>query len=93
MPQGKTSARMLLAREREVQAVALRKAGYSHERIGEELGVSKTAVTKMLLRCLQRSIDMTTAEAEVLLQLELDRIDQLLTIAAAMIEHVTDMAD
>ena len=70
-----TSPRRVLARERELQALELRKAGLTYARIGELLGVSHVAVGKAVRRALAKHSDQTKEAVEELRQLELERLD------------------
>ena len=72
-----TSPRRLRARERELQALELKKAGFNYRQIGERLGVSHVAVGKALRRALAAHSDQTKEAVEELRQLELERLDAL----------------
>lgn len=75
------SARAVQAREREAEAVALRKLGQSYGTIGKALGVSDVAARKMVKRALLR-LEKLTAEASVeVRRLELERLDRALSPA------------
>ena len=70
-----TSPRRLRARERELQALELKKAGFNYRQIGERLGVSHVAVGKALRRALAAHSDQTKEAVEELRQWELERLD------------------
>ncbi len=60
----KTSFRSLQARERALQAKALRDAGHTLQDIGEQLGVTGPAVHKMLRR-LERELEAAQEAREL----------------------------
>jgi hypothetical protein len=70
--------RHLEAREREVKALELRKAGLSYPQIGKALGVSQVAAYKIVMRVLQRYEANIQEETEDLREIELQRLDRML---------------
>ncbi|MFG6728541.1 hypothetical protein ACGY1D_13525 [Burkholderia pseudomallei] len=75
--ESKTSARKVTAADRGVQAMQLRKLGYSFEEIGGVLGVSRQAAHQLVKKYLEETIALATEEAEELRQLQLARLDHL----------------
>lgn len=65
------------ARERELQAVELRKAGFNYRQIGELLGVSHVAAGKAVKRALKTYSEQTKEATDDFRQLELERLDEL----------------
>ena len=78
MPKSKSNARALRARENRIQAVHLKKLGYSTYYIADKLGVSHQAVSKMLSVALQELAEEQRNSAEELRALENARLDYLL---------------
>ncbi len=64
--------------ERQAQAVALRRAGYTYDEIAKTLGVGKTTAYRDVVHHLQEARAKTVEEAECLLQLERERLETLL---------------
>lgn len=75
----KTSARGVEARVREQRALELRRAGWSYDRIGGDLGVGRASAFKIVRRVLQRLAAEATEDAGEVRRLELERLDALLT--------------
>src|SRR5688572_15727376 len=75
MASGKGRPGIVVAREREVEALGLRKAGMTYDAIGKKLGVSDEAARKAVLRALARL--PVIENAEELRSLELARCDDL----------------
>lgn len=73
----KTSSRIVVARERELQALALRKAGATYQDISDRMGISVGAAHKAVMRVLHRLARDADEAGEVLRRLELDRLDAL----------------
>src|SRR5260370_20708779 len=69
--------RHLAAREREVKALELRKAGWSYPKIGRELGVSQVAAYKIVMRVLDRFGEKAKEDAEKLRAIELHRLETM----------------
>ena len=76
--QSKTSGASITAREREAQAVELRKSGHTYAEIATALGVSRAAGHKMVTRALNRSIERAAESIPQVRKMELDRLDALL---------------
>jgi len=74
----KTSARSVLARQRESQAISLRSAGATYDQIAAALGVSATSAFRMVRRVLDRTAKHTNEEADQLRAIELRRLDAAL---------------
>lgn len=73
---GKTSPKTILARERALQALQLRKAGASFAQIAERLGYRHE---KSAWMAVSKEVDRITAEpAEAVRKLELARLDEML---------------
>ena len=70
-------ATKVVARERELKAIELRKAGAAYEQIGRTLGITHEGARKAVLRALARIIDLTNETAETYRQLQLVRIDDM----------------
>ena len=77
-PESKASARRLAAREREIKALELRKAGATYVQIAEALGISRAGAHKVVLRALARLEKEAGEEAEHLRRLEIERLDAML---------------
>lgn len=77
----KTSKRIAVAREREEQALELRKAGASYTDIGKRLGITRPAAYRAVVRALQKLNDKMAETGPVVRRLELERLDRLLLIA------------
>ncbi|CAJ6206720.1 Uncharacterised protein [Burkholderia pseudomallei] len=75
--ESKTSARKVTAADRGVQAMQLRKLGYSFEEIGGVLKISRQAAHQLVKKYLEETIALATEEAEELRQLQLARLDHL----------------
>ncbi|KWF99077.1 hypothetical protein [Burkholderia cepacia] len=75
--ESKTSARKVKAADRGVQAMQLRKLGYSFEEIGGVLGISRQAAHQLVKKYLADAVAQATEEAEELRQLQLARLDHL----------------
>ena len=73
--ESKTSKRMLLAIDKRVQALALRKAGVGFERIGQQLGCATSTAYQSVMKAIQ---DILQEPAEEVLKLELERLDSML---------------
>ncbi len=80
-PGNKTSKRIILAAERRIRAMELRRDGKSYSKIGEELGCSATRAHKIVTEELQKVRDKLTEETSEVKTLELQRLDELFVIA------------
>lgn len=78
MPKSKSNPRALRARENRVQAVQLRKLGYSTYYIADKLGVTHQAVSKMLGVALKELAEEQRNSTEELRALENARLDHYL---------------
>ena len=67
----------MTAAERRRQAVELRKAGATYERIGAKLGVSAQAAWKAVDKALAATKRATSEAAETVRQIELSRLDAM----------------
>ena len=77
-PVSRTSARTLLARQREQQALELRLGGASYARIGEALGMTAGGAWKAIDRALARQEAHCEESTDKLRRLEATRCDRLL---------------
>ena len=69
--------RKVTAAERKVQAIELRKAGATYQAIGDQIGVSRQAVHKMIQATLREWNETTHDEAEEMRAIELERLDAM----------------
>lgn len=74
----------IAATARQVEALHLRARGLPYEAVGEALGITKQAAFKLVSRALAATLQEA---GEQLRQLELRRLDNLLTEAAAVLER------
>jgi hypothetical protein len=72
-----TSARIILARERERKALDLRLTGKTYEVIGAELGVAAPSAYKAVKRGIARIEKQTAESAREMIRLELERLDAM----------------
>ena len=87
----RTSKRMIISREREAEAVELRKSGLTYELIGRHMGVTRSAAFKAVDRYMQRLADDAQEGAERIRQLELQRLDEAMAgIYAGVIQGRKD---
>jgi len=75
-----TKPKMLTAAQRRVQALELRKAGYTFEQIGVALEITKQAACKHVTKALSVINDKLTESAEELRALEVQRIDAMIVV-------------
>jgi len=75
-----TSSRITVAREREVQALELRKHGASYRVIGRQLGISYQAAHDAVMRVLARFAAQNEKHTRELRQLEVERLDTALLV-------------
>jgi len=73
-----TKAVNIRRRDREEQALALRRTGMSYQRIADQLGVSKQAAHGMLKALFAESARELAEDANEVRQLEVERLDVLL---------------
>jgi hypothetical protein len=77
-PESSSSVRLIRGREREREALALRRRGKTFAAIGAELGFTEQAAHRAVQRALARLSEQTRHEGEQLRALELARLDDLL---------------
>jgi hypothetical protein len=70
---------MIAARAHEEQALELRKKGFSYPEIGRQLGVSQAGAFQMVMRVLAAYEDDIKEQVPRVRQLELERLDDMLT--------------
>jgi hypothetical protein len=81
MPKGArrpTAKSMVLAKSRELECLALRKAGATYDQIAEKTGLAREGARLAVSRALKSLAEATTEAAEEVRQLELDRLDAML---------------
>jgi hypothetical protein len=81
MPQSATSSQRVTARERELEALEMRKAGWSYAKIGEALCITPIGAHKAVMRVLERMTQQAAEDAAKVRQIELERLDELWQIA------------
>jgi len=69
---------MVLAKSRELECLALRKAGATYDQIAEKTGLAREGARLAVSRALKGLAAATTEAAEEVRQLELDRLDAML---------------
>lgn len=75
MGKSKAAPEKVIAAERRVKALELRKLGFTYRRIGEQLGVTEAGAHKMVTKSL-RELDEKSAESAIeVRRLELERLD------------------
>ena len=75
-----TRPKMTTAAQRRVQALELRKAGYTYEQIGVALEISTQAAYKHVVKALSVIHEKITEATEELRTLEVQRIDRLFEV-------------
>jgi DNA-binding CsgD family transcriptional regulator len=85
--QSPTSDRMMEAREREVQALELRKQGASYRAIGRHLGISQTAAHDAVMRVLARFAAQSEKHTRELRQLEVERLDAAMSVVMPLVRR------
>jgi len=75
-----TAPKMATSAQRRVQALELRKAGYTYEQIGVDLGISTSMAYKHVVKALRIIHDKTSEATEELRTLEVQRIDRLFEV-------------
>lgn len=73
-----TEPRNIKAREREVEALELRKAGATYRMIGARLGISAPAAHKRVMDALHSIAETTSEKATDVLAIETERLDSML---------------
>ena len=76
---GKTHPDIIRARERELEAVRLRRAGVEYHDIGDKLGMSESGAYLAVKRVLERVIAQATETQGENVALALRRLDTMLT--------------
>lgn len=77
-PESRTSARMIVAGEREREACAMRKAGATYQQIADKTGLSRRGAYKCVTRSMERAIAHATEDIDVVRRLDLERLDAML---------------
>ncbi len=78
MAKSKGAPEKVRARERELRALELRKAGATYRRIGEHLGITEQGAHKAVMRALNKLIADVSESADQLRELEVQRLDAML---------------
>jgi hypothetical protein len=86
------SKRHLQAREHEEKALELRKKGWSYNEIGAQLGISRVAAFQSVMRVLAAYEDDIKEQVPRVRQLELQRLDSMLTKLQPRINQGDDRA-
>lgn len=76
--QSQTSARRIIARQREARAMEMRLAGHTYAEIAEALGISSVSAYQAVRRVLDRLAERTNETAEQVRKIEESRLDELL---------------
>lgn len=76
--ESRTSKRKLVAIDRTVEALQLRRAHFSYADIGRALGISRQAAHQLVKKYYDESIEEAKEEAEALRQYEIECLDDLL---------------
>ena len=76
--QSPTAGRRVTARERELEAVGLRRQGLPYSAIAERLGVAKNTAHRLVVQSLDRTATALGESTAVLREIELERLDDLL---------------
>lgn len=84
--ESKTSPRRVQARERELQALDMRKSGATYDQIGAALGITPQGAYRAIIRSLRRLNEKNFEDAAELRRLEVERLDRML---AAIWNRVT----
>jgi hypothetical protein len=69
---------MVLAKNRELECLALRKAGATYDQIGDKVGITREGARLAVSRALADLSAATTEEAKEVRHLELERLDAML---------------
>lgn len=78
MTESRTSSRRLFAAENRTKALELRKAGATFAQIAKQLSVSRQRAHKYVSECLDDIKELNSNEAEMVLKIELERLDTML---------------
>jgi hypothetical protein len=87
MAKSQASRDIVLAREREVQALELRKAGATYEAIGAKLGMTAQGAHAVVKRVLERMSAETDEAAAEVRRLELERLDTAVLAIASQVKR------
>jgi Sigma-70, region 4 len=82
-----SSADRLIGAEHRLQALRLRKEGYTYEAIGTRLGISRQRAHQLVTEELAKLRAETPEAAEEVRQLELERLDAMLRILAPKVKR------
>lgn len=74
---GRAKSRDIARAERDANIVRLRKAGYSYDEIGAQVGLTKGAISKILHRYMDGHYSRTAEDIDSLVATEQARLDQL----------------
>ena len=85
-PRSKTAPTTLTAREKQITALELRKAGGTFEKIAQALGCGKSQAHRYVTKGLQELCEKTRETAEQLRALENYRLDRMLLALSPKIE-------
>ncbi len=77
-PESKTSKRILTGRQREIDALELRKSGATYSSIAKAMGISLSGAADAVKRALARLNERSLEGADELRRLELERLDRML---------------
>lgn len=80
----------VLSKQREIQAVQLRRAGATFDEIGEQLGCTGMSAYRMVARYIERVQKQFAPVAEEVLTIELERCDMLLVRHFATLSQMPD---
>ena len=75
-----TAPKMLTSAQRRIQALELRKAGYTYEQIGAALGITDTMAHKHVVKALGIINEKLSEATEELRTLEVHRIDAMIVV-------------
>ncbi len=76
--ESKTSPRKMRARDRELQALDMRKSGATYDQIGAALGITTQGAYKAIIRSLRRLNEKNAEDSSELRRLEVERLDKML---------------
>lgn len=76
MGKSKAAPDRVIAAERRVKALELRKLGFTYRKIGDQLGVTEAAAHKMVTKSLRELNEKSAESASEVLRLELERLDE-----------------
>lgn len=88
----RTAPRRVKARSNELKALLMRQEGFTYLEIGKKLGMTDMGAYKCIMRVLNRIAKTTSEEAEKVKQIELRRLDGMLTKLKRRIDKGDPMA-